>query len=479
MFNFKKTLMLVTFISGLTTITKPVLADKEMPFYNDGFDTTGLLVENFDLRSPKSWKVENGKIHSTASMGSAVLKKSLDTDCSVSVDITPLAGKGKFIGVIFRGFKFLIRPDGFWYVYRLKAKSRASGGLINSKIIPKKVYKMKVISKKINKAWMFIWYIDGKKIAQFIEPGEIEDKTFFALFYYKMPAAFDNLAISKIVSDKISSNLLKNSSFEYLQEGIPLGWRPSDMNTVVGTYGTMENFWKTWKIDSSDAWQGKNSLYMENNSLTKANGAYSPRVGVAVKMPLVYSLYLKADKDNFPVTLVIWEWLGRWHFKKIKLSKQWKRYNFVLNAPAKNSVSVGIKFTAKGIVHMDAVQVEEGDKASPYLPSILDSGLQKKSNLTVKFPAPVNVPVLKTPPVLDGKISDDWKDVARVNNFLIAGKNIPREKTDAFIGCDKDNLYIGVKCYTATPEKIRALAQGHDDGKIWGDDVVEIFIDTN
>lgn len=81
-------------------------------------------------------------------------------------------------------------------------------------------------------------------------------------------------------------------------------------------------------------------------------------------------------------------------------------------------------------------------------------------------------------PVIDGDLGDEcWNNVEEVNFILIDGKS-PKMKTTGMVIYDKENLYIGIKCYENQIEKMEKRFTNYDD-PIWTDDCIEIFIANN
>ncbi len=92
-----------------------------------------------------------------------------------------------------------------------------------------------------------------------------------------------------------------------------------------------------------------------------------------------------------------------------------------------------------------------------------------------------SIPLLSEAPEIDGELDNDlWeREALRIDNFLQfvpKEKSIPIEKTVAYIGMDKKNLYIAFRCYDSQPQKLRAAITNRDN--IIGDDWVLISLDT-
>jgi hypothetical protein len=194
---------------------------------------------------------------------------------------------------------------------------------------------------------------------------------------------------------------------------------------------------------------------------------------------MVFSVYLKASEPDFPVTLEIWEMRTKWHRKKVTLSTEWKRYEFPLAKPERSVVRCGLIFDKPGTVWADDVQVEFGEKASKYQASVLDADKFSAKKAAVSRPADIKLNKFAKAPVIDGVLEDVWtKEGTVVDKFLFKGKETPKDKTVAFLGCDDNNLYIAFRCYVQDIDKIKAEKHSNDTGKIFGNDCVEVFLDS-
>ena len=83
------------------------------------------------------------------------------------------------------------------------------------------------------------------------------------------------------------------------------------------------------------------------------------------------------------------------------------------------------------------------------------------------------------PPKIDGKLETCyWEKTVRVDDFQLLGSGKPENRTIAYLGYDNDALYIFFKCYESQMDKLTAQIREHED-RIWSDDCIEIFLDTN
>ncbi|MBD3415136.1 MAG: hypothetical protein GF421_11995 [Candidatus Aminicenantes bacterium] len=92
----------------------------------------------------------------------------------------------------------------------------------------------------------------------------------------------------------------------------------------------------------------------------------------------------------------------------------------------------------------------------------------------------VDAAVSSTPPKIDGHLNDRfWQKAALLKDFTQfepAEGSVPSEKTEAYIGYDRKNLYVAVRCYDSRPKAIRANLCKRD--KVQGDDQITIYLDT-
>jgi hypothetical protein len=84
-------------------------------------------------------------------------------------------------------------------------------------------------------------------------------------------------------------------------------------------------------------------------------------------------------------------------------------------------------------------------------------------------------------PVIDGHLDEAvWKTATHIGDFrqLEPKEGEPAtEPTDVYLGFDKDNLYIGVRCHDSEPKKIVTTTLTRDSD-IGYDDTIQILLDT-
>ncbi|MDQ3820220.1 MAG: carbohydrate binding family 9 domain-containing protein, partial [Acidobacteriota bacterium] len=94
--------------------------------------------------------------------------------------------------------------------------------------------------------------------------------------------------------------------------------------------------------------------------------------------------------------------------------------------------------------------------------------------------APVRIPKLDKPPVIDGKLDDEaWKQAVVLKDFYQTspGDNIaPSKPTEVLVGYDSKFLYLGFHCLDDL-DKVRATVVKRDD-VLNGEDSVRVLLDT-
>ena len=92
----------------------------------------------------------------------------------------------------------------------------------------------------------------------------------------------------------------------------------------------------------------------------------------------------------------------------------------------------------------------------------------------------VKIPEFPSMPKIDGKLENPiWENATVLDTFTQYEPregSEPSEKTVAYLGYDKKNLYIAVRCFDSNPKAIRASLTQRD--KVHGDDEVTIYLDT-
>ena len=90
----------------------------------------------------------------------------------------------------------------------------------------------------------------------------------------------------------------------------------------------------------------------------------------------------------------------------------------------------------------------------------------------------IRCPKLAQSPTIDGRLDEScWNKAGRTGHFFVLASFITAsEQTAGLVFRDEKNLYIGVKCHDSDTLNIRAECTERDDGGVFADDCIEIFV---
>ena len=445
------------------------------PVFADDFSTSALLAEQWKLGPAARWSINDGVL-SVSLGGSAYATPTIASvdgavEISARVKCLDFGTKGGWCGIKVRGILFTLQPAGFWYVYNVTGQKRASGGIetTNPPVVGR-WYNFKIIERDNH----YTWFVDGRKVANFVEPNKIKGKKdAFSLATSGPATAYDNITITPLPdNDNSSPNVIRNASFEIVPDHVPTYWKPWSISTVPP-----EVFWKKWRMDETDAYDGKLSLRIESD---KKNGVgfFSHDNRMAVGQPCTFSVYLKASKPNFKAELRYWEFLGKWSKKPIVVGTEWKRYSFTLDNPEKMKVRAGLQIWDTGVLWADAAQIEEGTNATPFRISVQDEAEHDGAVAALKTCKPITLMQSDVAPLMDGKLDDTvWGD-AKVWPLSATGSDALVQPTDSYMLLVSNVLYVGMRCYDDTIDDLKMTVTNHDS-MVFQDDCIEMFLDTN
>jgi hypothetical protein len=452
--------------------------------FKEDFSNRLWLAERWKIHRIKDWKAENKRL--TFNAGNAFfLNQKITGDFKIEVQVAMIkdAPKGNwyFSAINVNGILFMIRKLGFATAYREPGAKRSNGTLRKADIELNRLYNVTITVRHIKNGLLCTYEVDGKLIDSF--KCGIKKKQAEISLVSRGPAEFANFRVSKILNARaVSPNLIVNSSFENIQEGRPqyYDFTGERMGSVIANYGSLDNFWKCWNIDTKVKHSGKNSARIEfNDRCVKNVGLMTFRVSTDCK-PAVYSLYLKANKENLPVNLIIDD-TGHYTYKKIIVGAKWKRYECKLVKAKSVAVSVGVALSKPGILWVDDIQLEVGDKATAHSINNLDDSIFKTAQSKISFHPEIKLRKFDKKPVIDGNIENIWfEQGTQIVDFKIIGTLAsPKNKIVTYLGCDNDNLYIAMKSFVSNVGKIKAQATVNDNGAVWADDSMELFLDPN
>ncbi|MDR0933151.1 MAG: hypothetical protein LBM70_09070, partial [Victivallales bacterium] len=385
---------------------------------------------------------------------------------------------GGFAGIKINYINFVIRNDGTaWMPYLIPGETKYRGSAFKLKDFTyNKYYVLKVVGKQLNDTTkQFVFSVNGNQIGAATVPLNEKAKLELSLFASRGNAYFDDFQLSNLnKSENSSPNVVVNSSFEYTQEGIPTYFDTSYRYFKLGK--DFEQYLRNLSIDSTEKYAEKQSLKIVHDNNEIISGIRTYDTAVVVDQPYVFSIYLKADQENFPAKLTIWEMRDRNREKNITLSTKWQRFEFQVKAAERGNIRAGFAFSRPGTVWADALQVEFAANATEYKVSDLDRvkfNNKKEELKEVVFTAAM----LDRPPEM-GNLDAFAKSAGVISeeNFYFRAANA-KAQTRAFAACDSRNLYIGVRCFVPDPEKIKIYDFPYDDLRNFGPEHLELFLD--
>lgn len=286
----------------------------------------------------------------------------------------------------------------------------------------------------------------------------------------------DDVAVFLPENANASANLIINSSFEHDTDGVPLYYcNRGSFNWRRHTGEEYEKWTRSFTVDGNERRSGKQSLRIDVNSLWGTLSFYPWRTATQKGAHGVFTGWMKAEKPGMKIEVAI----GRAR-RAFELTCEWARYELVsTNMPAPGLFSP-LVFTVRnpgtydGAIWIDDLQLEYGGKSTPWQPSDLDASRFGKQ---VKEERPPLVRVKKLPTAVkpSPKLSDWERYAADAGRFYIRRQE-PINRTQAFIACDDDNLYIGFRNFGEDASELARKPYFKDDTGICIRDSVEVLL---
>ena len=478
----KSTYLLATaFCSLLSALPLHGQPLRSVPVFGDDFNVTGLFIENWE---PSKLAVSEGGRAVVPTGNHMLLRRIPEGNFAFSADVTiqkpeEKTGHG---GIILDGIHFMLNPNGGANTaYRVPGETRSRG---TARPIDKfafgEPYRLRVSREVLGDMFKYTYTVNGDPVDSFVVKMPTNARIQF--YGYRLTIEVDNFQLESLAEGDGSNNLAVNSSFEHLQEGRPNYIKPG----LGGEYsfdGKWTEFLDFFAIDTAEKVDGEQSVRMTVGEAPHAptrNGVGTFNVNVVAKTPVTFSIYLKASETNFPVTLSVWELHHRTHSKKIAVSREWERHSFTVEAPERAIVRGSVGFDRPGTLWADAVQVEIGAEATPYKPSSLDADkFAPAAEQKLEIPDDIVLKATPQAPSIDGMIEPLWfEHAAKTDAFHLRGWEKPTHRTEAFLTCDRDNLYLAVRAHVPDPAKVSATEHEHDNLRVHGDECIELFIDS-
>ncbi len=147
---------------------------------------------------------------------------------------------------------------------------------------------------------------------------------------------------------------------------------------------------------------------------------------------------------------------------------QWQHFARIVSPPrdmvsARLLLMNRLKGATAWFDRVELVPVEEASKpAGDYTPKL-------------------SVPSATTIPTIDGRLEDgEWAGAARITGFVrINDGSAPEAQTTAWLCHDDSRLLVAARCEEPMMAEGRFQVTGYDAGGVFGDEVVEVFIDPD
>lgn len=514
----KKIFMHGSCVAGcfLLCALKAFASENGVPLFSDDFNAEGTFVEQWvsKMCSPKDGKVRLSQNGSLSMRGETPLEFIAEADVTVTPhwsNIPPTKPYHARGGFLCGGHYFAVQPCGkSFMVWKPKGQKRMDGRYVDIPGLgPGQIARLRVMRKKVGEGIVkYAFWINGIAIYDFIdaEPAKIRRKDgqesypSISFMAYKTDVEIDNFALFGIRHDDDSPNMIFNSSFEYDEDGTPTH------------YGFMGGFafgrwpWQKfrsdyltrYKADKSEKHSGQQSLRVRVNGASSGKIQIRPwRTGTVKDAAGVFSVWMKANVDNLTVNLYIDE-TGRKTsgdgMRSVTVDRTWRRYEVTrkklkgkgLYSPITITVPEAAKYDA--FLWLDDLQFEvvalpEGgfdpakSYASVYKPSEADKDrfgkkdvLPPSDTLVVKKLAPGVKPTVEL---------DRWAHGAGRFSSFWNGREKPKRKTEAFLACDDNNFYLGVRNYAEPASHRSKPHKKHRDGNIFSSCGIEFLFRPN
>jgi len=326
------------------------------------------LSDKWKLDGAHVWRVQDGVLVTTGYGGYASLKIPPGDDFVLLARVKPLAAEperaGGFAGVHAAGIMFLQQPGRWWWQYRKEGEKRSRGQWKEEEIPFKRWQEYKIVCRAGGIAQ---WFVGGRKLCDILEPGL---KGSVNLHSWRIKVAYDDIRVYRISPDpkaKVSSprhlNLVRNSSFEDFNDNLPPYWIPR-LRDIPYTYGTVEKFHQSWRLDTEEKYHGGRSLRMGGS---KVNSLTSVYCNVEKGKPYTFSAYLRSDADNMPADLLM-----PGVTKRFEVGRAWKRYAVTLEQAKSSRIRLCVRPKSEAALWVDAIALEAGTSAGAYQPNPLD-----------------------------------------------------------------------------------------------------------
>lgn len=271
------------------------------------------------------------------------------------------------------------------------------------------------------------------------------------------PMTLDDFEFRAVRRADESPNLAINSGFEYDEDGFPPYFsRRGNFRLENWEAVPYDDYIALWSLDRKDRHSGRQALRVRlDERISAPNSLCIWGHGTEAGSPGVFSVWMKADRPGVEVTL------NYGKSRKVTLTTDWARYEVaVTNSPGRGilpSTSIVFPKSGEGTIWIDDVQIEiirervtQADIdsgrtfATPYRPS--DTDRVKFAEKALQRMPPFSIPRLPegTAPSID---LDAWKGAAHHLAEFYNGVKPATHRSEAFVACDSENVYVGIRCH--------------------------------
>ena len=472
--------------------------DKGLPIFSDNFDLEGTFAENWVAKKamPKDAKVRIESHGSLALRGTTPLEFVAEADvalCPAWSRLPLTKPQESWGGFVCDSNTFCVQPCGkSFMVWREKGQERSDGrylpieGFASGQPVRLRLMRKTAGAGAVKYAfwangrpiWEFITALPGKKTRADGQEGYPP----VAFTAYKVDMEIDNFILSGVRHDDDSPNTIYNSGFEYAEDKSPThyGLRGSFDFVRWPWQKFGDDYLKRFQVDTAEKHSGRQSLRVIVNGASKSILVNPWRPGTVKGAAGVFSVWMKASKEGVKVDLGLDpKQIGKVRdgFRAVEVGRKWRRYEVTRAELAGRgiyspiSISVPKPAEQDALLWLDDLQFEivplpnggfDPAKiyATPYKPSELD---KERFGEKPVPPVPATIAVKRLPdgvkPTAD---LDGWKDAATEFADFTFGDRKPKRATSAYLACDADSLYLGVRCFGENPAAVDRAAEPRD-----------------
>ena len=494
-----------------------VADDKGVPLFSDNFDAEGTFAEQWVSKKclPKDGKVRVSDFGSLAMRGATPLEFVAEADVTVSPSWSQIPSAKQQQargGFVCGGHHFCVQPCGkAFMVWKAREQKHSDGRYPDIPGLgPGRVARLKVMRKKSGAGTVkYAFWVNGVAVYDFVdaEPEKIrrtdgqEGYPAISFTAYRTDMEVDNFALFAVRHDDDSPNMVFNSGFEHDEDGTP---------THYGFLGSFDyvnwpwrkfrtDYLRRYQVDRNERHSGRQSLRVIVNGASSGPIQIAPwRTGTVKDASGVFSVWMKASVDGLKVNLrADAPALGQSGagLRTVEVGREWTRYEVTqpklkgkgLYSPLMITVPKPAQYDA--LLWIDDLQFEivplpEGGAfdpaksyATPYKPCEAD---KDRFGAKQELPPPAALAVKRLPAGVKPSVDlDAWADAAfRVTDFWF-GKDAPQRKTEGFLACDDENLYVGMRNFGEPADRIARPKRGSRDLDVYTTNGLELFFKPN